>query len=158
MTHELSTVSIVLDITDVPNWRESMRTGTHYPLCLLDWLLVEVTVVAIWKYSGMVSGAEESMTTKEVEAMALERVLEITQVQGEAPKVTVYDENEVPHDITPLFRSITGEVTPGQETQTQVKAESDSIDMQVAFVAQQKRLQFRVPPLALKQLLALVVE
>ena len=89
--------------------------------------------------------------------MALERVLEITQTQGNPPVVTAYDENKVPHDITPLFRSISGEVTPGQETQSVVVAESDSIDIEVkfVFVAQQRRLQFRVPPLALKQLLAL---
>lgn len=85
----------------------------------------------------------------------LERVLEITHVQGNPPVVKVYDANEVPHDISQYFREITGAVTPLEATQTKFVAESDSIDVEVAFVAEQKRLQFRVPPLALQQLLAL---
>lgn len=81
--------------------------------------------------------------------------LKVQRGIGQELEVKVIDNEDVEHDITAKFRSISGATTPAGFS-NQFQGQDDGTMLDITFTALGKELTFDVDATTLKQLLALV--
>ncbi len=81
--------------------------------------------------------------------------LKVEHLAGQDLEVTIFDADGVAHDITAMFRSITGSTTPSAFA-NRFTGQRDGTSIDITFTARGKEMAFDVNEATVKQLCALV--